>query len=86
MKYFERGIERQSLTTRLPSTVVDDLTDIKDAINQHSGTRVSRNDLLTIGGILISELKIADHELDDVHGLSDLYTLLKSKLTSELTK
>jgi hypothetical protein len=81
--YFEKGTPRQSLTARLPNKVADDLTIHKQSITQKTGLKISRNDLLTIGGILISELDFDEKSLESVNSLSELTALIKAKLTEK---
>lgn len=81
--YFERGTPRQSITTRLPKKIVSDLASQSASISQSTNMKISRNDLLTISGILVAELELDVDSLKSVDSLSGLADLIKAKLTEK---
>ena len=76
-KYFERGIKRESATARLPLSVSTTLSQKRDFISGETGIKISKNDLVTIGAILIAESKITSEQLAEVESMSDLLSLFR---------
>jgi len=80
--YFEKGVKRTSATARLPLAISEKLDQLRDLIQQETTLKISKNDLVTIGAILIAETHIKKEDLSNVGSISEIHSLFK-KLNSK---
>jgi len=80
--YFDKGSKRISATARLPIAVSRKLETKRDMIQEITELKISKNDLVTIGAILIAETNVNEEMLSNIESLSDLLSLYK-KLNSK---
>ena len=80
MNYFERGIARDTSTTRLPKKLRSEIQETAKKISENADLKISANDILTIGAILVCEANIDNEQLKKLNSISDLCDLLKNNL------
>lgn len=81
LNYFDRGVNRISGTARIPESVDKDLVKLRDLIREETNIKVSKNDLVTIGAIIISQIDRENlQELKEVGSYNELLTELKKNI------
>lgn len=76
-KHFEKGIRRVNATARLPLAVSEKLETVRDKIRENTELKISKNDLVTIGAILVAETIISETDLSNIESISEIHSLFK---------
>ncbi|MGP4944097.1 hypothetical protein [Pseudoalteromonas nigrifaciens] len=82
--YFDKGISRTSSTARIPKEVHEELCILKDKIRNNTDLKVSLNDLVTIGAIIVAKTDPNELEgLDKIKSYNDLIRLLELNMRAQ---